>query len=219
VQFFLYTHTRTIKIENVTYKTYFIQQIFVVVSNEPSRFDSRLYRINLALLMPYIAIFVLMLIYHNVYIAEDGTYFCFLHLRMEASLPLVIYDFLITTYYTLVFIKMLIWPSQNMTNNAPSAQTSLRYVAKRNLVAAVVALLVSSANIVILIALDGVERGLVCLTSCTLDVTLNAGAIFWVSSHQSEIEHLNRQRMDRRVKLEIKQHQEVIIMREIATRL
>ncbi|KAH8556589.1 hypothetical protein BGW37DRAFT_19005 [Umbelopsis sp. PMI_123] len=198
---------------------FLIEKIFVVVSNEPSRFDSRLYRINLALLTPYIAIFVLLLLYHNAYIVEDGTYFCLFHLRMEASLPLVIYDFFITTYYTLVFIKMLIWPSQNMTNNSPSAQTSLRYVAKRNLVAAVVALLVSSANIVILIALDGVERGLVCLTSCTLDVTLNAGAIFWVSSHQSEIEHLNRQRMDRRVKLEIKQHQEVIIMREIATRL
>lgn len=190
-----------------------------MVSKEQSRYDCKLYRLNIALLLPYVGIFIVMIVYRTAYIMDDGTYFCHIGLGLPATLSLVSYDFFITTYYTLVFVRMLIWPSQHGSNSAPGAQTSLRYVAKRNLVAAIVALIVSSANVVILITLDGVERGLVCLTSCTLDVTINASAIFWVTSHQSEIEHLNRQRLDRKVKLEIKQHQEVIIMREIATRL
>ncbi|CAO3676500.1 unnamed protein product [Umbelopsis ramanniana] len=198
---------------------FLIEKIYVVVSNEQSRYESKLYRINIALLLPYVAIFIVMIIYRTAYIMDDGTYFCHIGLGLPATLSLVSYDFFITTYYTLMFVRMLIWPSQGGSNSAPGAQTSLRYVAKRNLVAAIVALIVSSANVVILITLDGVERGLVCLTCCTLDVTINASAIFWVTSHQSEIEHLNRQRLDRKVKLEIKQHQEVIIMREIATRL
>ncbi|KAI8583077.1 hypothetical protein K450DRAFT_224097 [Umbelopsis ramanniana AG] len=197
---------------------FLIEKIYVVVSNEQSRYESKLYRINIVLLLPYIAIFILMIVYRTAYIMDDGTYFCHIGLGLPATLSLVAYDFFITTYYTLMFCRMLIWPAEG-ASGAPGTQTSLRYVAKRNLVAAVVALIVSSANVVILITLDGVERGLVCLTSCTLDVTINATAIFWVTSHQSEIEHLNRQRLDRKVKLEIKQHQEVIIMREIATRL
>lgn len=191
----------------------------MVVSNEQSRYESKLYRFNLALLLPYIGIFILMILYRVAYITDDGYYYCHIGLDLPATLSLVSYDFFITTYYTLMFVRTLIWPNQSIANSSAGTQASLRYVAKRNLVAAVVALIVSTANVVILITLDGIERGLVCLTSCTLDVTMNAAAIFWVTSHQSEIEHLNRQRLDRKVKLEIKQHQEVIIMREIATRL
>ncbi|GAB5587277.1 hypothetical protein Unana1_02177 [Umbelopsis nana] len=198
---------------------FLIEKIYVVVSNEQSRLESKLYRFNLALLLPYVGIFILMILYRVAYITDDGNYYCHIGLDLPATLSLVGYDFFITTYYTLMFVRMLIWPNQNMANSSAGTQTSLRYVAKRNLVAAVVALVVSTANVVILITLHGVERGLVCLTSCTLDVTLNAAAIFWVTSHQSEIDHLNRQALDRKVKLEIKQHQEVIIMREIATRL
>lgn len=194
-------------------------QIYVVVSNEQSRLESKLYRFNLALLLPYVGIFILMILYRVAYITDDGNYYCHIGLDLPATLSLVGYDFFITSYYTLMFVRMLVWPNQNMANSSAGTQTSLRYVAKRNLVAAIVALVVSTANVVILITLHGVERGLVCLTSCTLDVTLNSAAIFWVTSHQSEIDHLNRQRLDRKVKLEIKQHQEVIIMREIATRL
>lgn len=198
---------------------FLIEKIYVVVSTEQSRMESKLYRFNIALLIPYVAIFVLMIVFRTAYITDDGSYYCHIGLALPATLSLVGYDFIITSYYTIQFIRTLIWPNKNVASSTAGMQTSLRYVAKRNLVAAVVALIVSTANVIILISLDGVERGLVCLTSCTLDVTINCAAIFWVTSHQSEIEHLNRQRLDRKVKLEIKQHQEVIIMREIATRL
>lgn len=44
------------------------------------------------------------------------------------------------------------------------------------------ALLLSSANIFTLVYFEGNERGLVCLSCCTADVTLNAITIHWVTS-------------------------------------
>jgi hypothetical protein len=56
----------------------------------------------------------------------------------------------------------------------------LQDVAKRTLVASVVAFMVSFANILALILLNGRERGVVCLTCCTVDVTINVITIHWV---------------------------------------
>lgn len=44
------------------------------------------------------------------------------------------------------------------------------------------ALVLSSANIFTLVYFEGNERGLVCLSCCTADVTLNAITIHWVTS-------------------------------------
>jgi hypothetical protein len=60
-------------------------------------------------------------------------------------------------------------------------QCELRIVAKRTLIASVVCLLVSLANVLILLILKN-ETGLVCLTCCTFDVTVNAVTIHFVTA-------------------------------------
>jgi hypothetical protein len=61
--------------------------------------------------------------------------------------------------------------------------TRLNEVALRTLVASIVCLFASFANIFSLIMFNGRERGLVCLTCCTVDVTVNIITIHWVTSH------------------------------------
>ncbi|CEI92165.1 hypothetical protein RMCBS344292_06435 [Rhizopus microsporus] len=63
-----------------------------------------------------------------------------------------------------------------------TANSRLHEVALRTLVASVVCLVVSFANILSLIILDGRECGLLCMTCCTLDVTINVITVHWVTS-------------------------------------
>ena len=58
----------------------------------------------------------------------------------------------------------------------------LRDVARRTLLGCLVALLLSSANVFTMVYFKGHERGLICLASCTADVTLNAITIHWVTN-------------------------------------
>lgn len=79
---------------------------------------------------------------------------------------------------TFLFVKPLIETGKNV--RAESRVSRLHEVARRTLVASVVTLLVSFANILALILLDGRERGVVCLTCCNVDVTINVITIHWV---------------------------------------
>ncbi|KAG1436701.1 hypothetical protein G6F56_013444 [Rhizopus delemar] len=62
------------------------------------------------------------------------------------------------------------------------ANSRLHDVALRTLIASIVCLIVSFANIFALILLEGRERGVLCLTCCTLDVTINVITIHWVTT-------------------------------------
>jgi hypothetical protein len=100
---------------------------------------------------------------------------------------------------TIFFIRPLLkLGKSNNTNDRK--QSRLHEVALRTLVASLVCLLVSFANIFSLQMLNGRERGLVCLTCCTgnvitlfviflnlimlpaVDVTINVITIHWVTS-------------------------------------
>lgn len=61
-------------------------------------------------------------------------------------------------------------------------QSRLHEVAKKTLVASVVCLVVSFANITALAIQNGVERGVVCLTCCLVDVIINVITVHWVTS-------------------------------------
>lgn len=54
-------------------------------------------------------------------------------------------------------------------------------LARRTLVASVVCLSVSFVNVLSVVLTHGHQRGLVCLTMCTVDVTVNVITIHWVS--------------------------------------
>lgn len=77
---------------------------------------------------------------------------------------------------TVLFIRPLL----KLGEKEKSKDSRLHEVALRTLVASVVCLLVSFANIFSLQMLNGRERGLICLTCCTLDVTINVITIHWV---------------------------------------
>jgi hypothetical protein len=79
---------------------------------------------------------------------------------------------------TVLFIIPLMNTGKSVTLDWKASR--LHEVARRTLFASVVSLLVSFANILALIILQGRERGLLCLTCCTVDVTINVVTIHWV---------------------------------------
>ena len=66
--------------------------------------------------------------------------------------------------------------------NADWKSSRLHEVALRTMAASTVCLLVSFANILAIVLLEGRERGVLCLTCCTVDVTINVITIHWVSA-------------------------------------
>lgn len=81
---------------------------------------------------------------------------------------------------TIFFVRPLLKLGKSGAAVADRKQSRLHEVALRTLVASVVCLIVSFANIFSLQMLHGRERGLVCLTCCTVDVTINVITIHWV---------------------------------------
>lgn len=129
------------------------------------------------LMCPYLVIVALMIIFRVHKLNENGQ--CHIGLLRPAALPLILYDMFLSTWLTGLFIRPLI--SSKSLLQGPS-KGRLREVARRTLVGALMALLLSSANIFTLVYFEGNERGLVCLSCCTADVTLNAITIHWVTS-------------------------------------
>jgi hypothetical protein len=70
--------------------------------------------------------------------------------------------------------------SVGLTSRANWKRSRLYKLARRTLVASIVSLLISFANVLVVVITHGHERGLVCLTMCTLDVTVKLFFILFV---------------------------------------
>ncbi|KAF9435852.1 hypothetical protein BGZ76_005375 [Entomortierella beljakovae] len=175
---------------------FLMEKVYVVTAVGSTRRDFFLYKVNMVLMLPYLGIFILMIKYRNSFILspttlaihsekagdrlhEDDFGHCIIGLKQQASLPLIIYDIILSTWLTALFIRPLM--SSTSLLQGPT-KGKLRDVARRTLIGCVMALLLSSANVFTLVFFQGIERGLICLASCTLDVTLNAMTIHWVTS-------------------------------------
>lgn len=66
-------------------------------------------------------------------------------------------------------------------------ETRLYKLTRRTVVAATVCLIVSMINVLVLAIGRGYERGVVCLTMCTVDVTINVLTIHWVMIHLKRV--------------------------------
>lgn len=118
-----------------------------------------------------------MMVYRISDLQPDGQ--CYIGLLPPASVTLILYDIFISSWLTILFIR----PLMSSTSLLQGPSTSrLRDVARRTLVGSLVSLLLSTANIFTLVVFRGQERGLICLASCTVDVTLNAMSVHWVTS-------------------------------------
>ncbi|KAF9565957.1 hypothetical protein EC968_003987 [Mortierella alpina] len=156
---------------------FLIEKAYVVSSVATTRMQTTLYRINILLLTPYTIILVLMILNRVAVIDENDQ--CFIGLKPLASIVLILYDIFISCWLTTLFIRSLM--STNPILQGPS-QGKLRQVVRRTLIGSVIALILSSSNIFTFVYYRGYEDSVLCLLSCTLDVTLNACTVHWVTS-------------------------------------
>lgn len=153
------------------------ERVHVVTSIGVTRWNSRLYKLNLGLVSPYLGILTLAIIYRVAVL--DNEKHCQIGLQKEAAIPLIAYDIFISSWLTFLFVRSLI--SSTSMLQGPS-KSKLREVARRTMIGSAVALVLSSANIATIVYYEGHQRGLLCLGLCTVDVTLNAITIHWVTS-------------------------------------
>ncbi|KAI7849991.1 hypothetical protein BDC45DRAFT_447641 [Circinella umbellata] len=197
---------------------YFIEKIYITSVPKTSRFRTALYLVNLGLLLPYIALIVLMIIYRNAQVEETAPFHCTIGFQLPASAATLTYDILISSLYTGIFIKYALFP--NTAQQTAHQATSLRIMARRSIVATVVSMVTAIVNYCVLIGFNGQERGLVASTICALDISIVVCVVHWVATHPSEmqctVKALTTAINDKPMKLEIKQHQEVVVLSELA---
>ncbi|KAF9912700.1 hypothetical protein EC991_009436 [Linnemannia zychae] len=165
---------------------FLMEKVYVVTAVGLTRSDFWMYKVNLLLMTPYLIIVILMVVFRVHNLRDDGR--CYIGLLRPAALPLILYDMFLSFWLTALFIRPLV-SSKSMLQGPSKGR--LRDVARRTLIGALMALLLSSANIFTLVYFEGNERGLVCLSCCTADVTLNAITIHWVTSRgASQLEEM-----------------------------
>ncbi|KAK3831182.1 MAG: hypothetical protein J3R72DRAFT_455166 [Linnemannia gamsii] len=158
---------------------FLMEKVYVVTAVGSTRRDFFLYKVNLALLVPYSVVISLMIAYQNSEIRDTEGGKCYIGLGAAAAYPLILYDIFVSCWLTFLFIRPLM--SSTSLLQGPS-KGKLRDVARRTLLGCVISLILSTGNISSLVIFKGYERGLICLSSCTADVTLNAITIHWVTS-------------------------------------
>ncbi|KAF8979944.1 hypothetical protein BGZ52_004422, partial [Haplosporangium bisporale] len=156
---------------------FLIEKVYVVSSVTTTRKDTLLYRINILLLTPYTVILVLMILNRVAVLNEKDE--CVIGLKPLASIVLILYDIFVSCWLTVLFIRPLM--STTSVLQGPS-KGKLRQVARRTLIGSIIALILSSGNVFTLVYYRGYEDSVLCLLSCTLDVTLNAVTVHWVTS-------------------------------------
>ncbi|KAG0262015.1 hypothetical protein BG011_000439 [Mortierella polycephala] len=171
---------------------FLMEKVYVVSAVGVTRSNSRMYKLNLVLMVPYIGVIANMVVFRVAKLEEEGR--CYIGLLRPAALPLILYDIIISCWLTFLFLRPLM--SSSSLLQGPS-KGKLRNVARRTLLGSLIALLLSSANIFTLVYFNGHERGLICLVSCTVDVTLNAITIHWVTSRGGGLNPSKRNGVDR----------------------
>ncbi|KAI8377982.1 uncharacterized protein BYT42DRAFT_497206 [Radiomyces spectabilis] len=156
-----------------------IERVHLVTAVKTTRMKTCQYRFHILLLCPYMIIFGLMISFSNIYLESSGQ--CTIGLQPIASIPLLVYDFCFNLYLTWLFMKPLMAVGRNSRTNWK--QSNLFRLARRTLVASLVSLLVSFLNVLLVVISQGHERGLVCLTMCTVDVTINVITVHWVTNN------------------------------------
>lgn len=122
-------------------------------------------------------------------LSPDGDGQCYIGLKPLASVILIVYDIMISTWLTFLFIRPLM--STTSVLQGPS-KGKLRKVAQRTFAGSVLAMIFSACNVFTLVYFRGYENSVLCLMSCVLDVTLNACTIHWVTSRQRTGPYIDR---------------------------
>ncbi|GBE81547.1 hypothetical protein SCP_0312760 [Sparassis crispa] len=149
------------------------EKIHVVWSpSNRKRFQSPMYIGCFLAISIYAAVVILIFIERIAFFRSDGS--CVTGIMKPGSIALLVYDFLVNILFTSLFL----WP----LFRARFRSVRVKYIAKRNLWAAVVALSTSCINIMVLVIMHGKQLGWVCLGSCGTDIVINAMVMYWVTS-------------------------------------
>ncbi|KAI8340608.1 hypothetical protein BC941DRAFT_417686 [Chlamydoabsidia padenii] len=161
-----------------------IERSYIVSDGRNRRIDNMYYRFHLLLMTPYIAIFVLMIIYHNAIMTTTGE--CYIGLQPIANIPVLVYDTIFNLYMTILFVIPLIRVGRGV--NKHWKRSKLYDLTKRSLIASTVCLVASFANALSATIMNGQQRGFLCMMCCAIDVTINVFTIHWVTT-PSKVQH------------------------------
>ncbi|KAK4703515.1 hypothetical protein P7C70_g2699, partial [Phenoliferia sp. Uapishka_3] len=136
------------------------------------RFKSNWYRACIVFFAAWIIVAITMIVGRIAFIREnDGA--CVIGLKLFATVPMLTVDAAVNLFLTSAFVIPIY----------RSRFGKAQILARNSVVAAMMALITSFANIVVLAIQDGKQLSWVCLGSCGLDVFLNACIIFYITSN------------------------------------
>ncbi|KAI9317251.1 hypothetical protein BX666DRAFT_1943832 [Dichotomocladium elegans] len=196
---------------------YLIEKIYILSVPQTARIRTPMYLIITSLLVPYAGLIGLQVVYQINHVNPTYPYHCTIGLELPASVTTLAYDIVLSLLYTAIFVKYSYFP--NTAQKTTHMSAALSAIALRSIAVTAGAILNSVVNYCILISLNGQERGLLALSVCSVTNTLLIGVVHWVSSHPSEFQctkALHRAVIEKPMRLEIKQHQEVVVLSELA---
>ncbi|ORX59414.1 hypothetical protein DM01DRAFT_1300702, partial [Hesseltinella vesiculosa] len=195
---------------------YFIEKAYMLSVPKTKRLASPLYLIQLGLMLPYLAIMGMAIFLHNAVIGDEYPYKCSFGYHTIAVVSALAYDMMVNLLFTGIFFRTVLFPSNPQQTSQQSS--SLHAVAKRHGVVSLVSLVMSIFTYGIFILFSEMPRGLMAMTVCTLDVCLVCAMVQWATAHPADHQLLDKLLQqgtnDKRVRLEIKQHQEVVVLTE-----
>jgi hypothetical protein len=128
-------------------------------------------------MLPHIAIILLQILYRVNIVNNEYPFHCTVGFDLPASAAALCYDVLLSLLYIAIFIKYYCFP--NTAQQTAHQSSSLHMMAKRNIIAAITALITSNANFIILISSNGYERGLVASSVSALSLTIICVVLHW----------------------------------------
>ncbi|KAI8072764.1 hypothetical protein BC940DRAFT_291568 [Gongronella butleri] len=197
---------------------YFIEKAYMLSVPKTKRLATPLYLCQLGMLVPFAVMIALMVALRTTLLGADFPFQCSFGFQMPAVVASLAYDALINLLFAGQFFRSVFAPSNAQQTSHQSS--SLHVVAKRHGILALVSMVLSALSYAIYVLFNDLPRGLMPLTVATLDVCICSCMAQWATAHPADHQLLDKLLQpgngDKPVKLEIKQHQEVVVLTEHA---
>ncbi|CAO3633422.1 unnamed protein product [Cunninghamella echinulata] len=155
-----------------------VERVWLVKTEHITRWKSKTYRFLIFIVIPYvIGYFFFVFYYFQIYLTPDGQ--CYLVLDLVTAVYTIVYDSAINLILSMIFVHAIFKITKHkITINRVS---NLERLAYRSLIASVIALIASFANLLVFTIVYA-ERGTICYLICDLDIILNVVVIHWITS-------------------------------------
>ncbi|CAO3621689.1 unnamed protein product [Cunninghamella blakesleeana] len=197
---------------------YWTEKLYIISLTKISRLRSFTYNFNIIILLPYVAVIALMIYYRVIFVNDTAPFHCWIGYELPAAITALAYDLLVTLVFTGTFAKYHFYPSQ--AQQASQYAMSLKITTQRNIIIGIVSIVTCLVKYILLAVYTQGLRGLIVTCVTTLEVTIVCCVVHWVTTHPAESQFMerilpNHNSNEKPVKLEIKQHQEVVVLTEL----